>query len=152
MRKLLLAVLILCPGWTALGVTANTTVADTLTNPNGSHPSGTITLKSQRVQNDANPRQYVGPANTTVVVTNGAFSVSLFPNTAALPSGTCYTAAYQVGGQNYTRYWTVPVSSTPVNLTVVEGGIPCGQCGSWSNRTRRGGLNPGTYFQPDRFC
>ncbi len=127
MRKLLLAVLILCPGWTALAQTANTTVTGTVVNPNGTHPSGTITLKEQRIQNDANPRQYIGPSTTVVPVTNGAFSVSLFPNTASLPSGTCFSAAYALAGSNFTRYWTVPVSSTPVNVQLIEGNIPCGQ-------------------------
>src|SRR5579885_3146798 len=108
----------------AFGQTANTVISDTITWPNGSHPSGTATITWQRMQNDATPRQIIGPGQSTI--NSGVVSTSLFPNTVALPSGTCYEVRYSLSGAApYIRYWTVPVSATPVGLTLIEGAFPC---------------------------
>lgn len=117
-------VLWLCPATYA--TSALTVISDTITSPNGSHPSGTITISWGRYQNDAVPRQVIFPGSQVLNVTNGVISVSLFPNAAALPVGGCYSVAYRLGSlNNSTRYWYVPVSATPVNLNTVEGSLPC---------------------------
>ena len=116
--------LLAAPVW-IFGQTANTTVADTIIGPGPTNPTGTITLSWQRTLNDASPRQVIYPGSQIVPVTNGAFSVSLFPNDAQLPISTCYQAAYHLGINNSIRYWRVPTSPTSVNLQQVEGNQPC---------------------------
>ncbi len=127
MRKILLAVLILCPGWTAFGVTANTIITGTIAGPNGSNPSGTMVISWQRSQNDAVPRQTIAQGRTSpITITNGVIpNVSLFPNTVMLPAGTCYQVDLTLRGLNSRVYWTVPVSSTPLDVGLVQGNIPC---------------------------
>lgn len=120
--------LLLCLSWTASlsATSALTTVTGTLVGPGGSNPSGTLTLSWQRTQNDANPRQVIYPGRVTFTITNGVIpNVQLFPNSAMLPAGTCYQASWVLAGVNTTRYWTVPVSATPVDIGLVEGNIPC---------------------------
>lgn len=105
-----------------------TVISDTITSAGGLHPSGTITVTWGRYQDNSVPRKIIFPGSKTVIVLNGVFSTSLFPNSVALPSGGCFSAAYHLTGTgftNQTRYWTVPVSPTPVNLNDVEGSIPC---------------------------
>lgn len=108
--------------------TAPTTVSDTITSAGGLHPSGTITVSWGRYQDDSTPRRVIFPGSKTIVVTNGTFSTSLFPNSVALPSGGCFVSAYHLTGTgftNQTRYWYVPASPTPVNLNDVESSLPC---------------------------
>ncbi|MDE2102347.1 MAG: hypothetical protein KGL39_34190 [Patescibacteria group bacterium] len=65
---------------------------------------------------------YVVPKGweTTVTVT-GTLSVDLPPNVGSTPSGTSYTAYYNVtpGGQ-YSETWVVPSSASPVDLAAVR--------------------------------
>jgi hypothetical protein len=112
------------PVWT-FAQTANTVISDTIVSPGGGNPSGTAIISWNRFQNDASPRQVVFPGSFTLTITNGVVSTSLFPNSVALPAGSCYKVAYSLSGVNTTRYWTVPVSSTPVNLNEIEGNFPC---------------------------
>lgn len=109
--------------------TALTVVSDTLNSPAGGHPSGSITVSWARYQDDSVPRRVLFPGSTIVPVVNGLFTVSLFPNSVALPVSGCYSISYHLssgsGLNNQTRYWYVPVSATPVNLNVVETSLPC---------------------------
>lgn len=105
---------------------APTTITGTYTGPGGTNPSGTLTITWQRTQNDAVPRQTIYPGQLVVTITNGVIpNVQLFPTTAMLPASTCYSVAAALGGVNSQRYWTVPVSATPIDVGVVEGNIPC---------------------------
>lgn len=65
----------------------------------------------------------VYPITITVPVTNGAFSVALYPNDATSdPStGTSYTARYSIrGAQIPTETWVVPTSGSPIELASVR--------------------------------
>lgn len=127
MRRVFTLLLIVL-GWTASinATSALTTVTGTVVGPGGSNPSGTLTLSWQRTQNDANPRQVIAAGRQTYIITSGVIpSIQLFPNSAMLPAGTCYSAQWVLNGANSQRYWTVPVSATPVDVGLVEGSIPC---------------------------
>ena len=118
------ALLLIAPVW-SVGQTANTQIQDTIVSPGGGNPSGTAVISWNRYQNDANPRQFVVAGATTIVINSGVVNTSLFPNTVALPAGGCYRVAYTLNGANSVRYWTVPVSATPVTLAQIEGNFPC---------------------------
>ncbi len=104
---------------------ALSTVADTITNPDGSHPNGNINIRWQRFQNDATPRAIIPAGQLNVPVVNGAFSVSLTPTDTALPTGLCYQVAFSLSGQNSQVWWFVPTSSTPLTLNTVQSYFPC---------------------------
>jgi len=106
------------------GQSALTQISDTITWPNNTHPSGTIVISWGRYTNDANPRQVIFPGSETVSITNGAVNISLFPTAAMLPIG-CFQVQYRLNGQASSRYWYVPVSSSPVSLNIVESSVGC---------------------------
>ena len=97
---------------------AKTTVADTLYNADGSLASGRVTI--------AWPTFVIGTCQviagqTTLMVTNGAFSAQLYPNTSAVPTGTSYRVTFALkSGRVTTEYWVVPASAVPVALAVVR--------------------------------
>lgn len=97
---------------------AKTTVADTLYNADGSLASGRVTI--------AWPTFLIGACQViagqaTVTVTGGAFSVQLYPNAGALPTGTSFRITYALkSGRITTEYWVVPASATPVALANVR--------------------------------
>jgi hypothetical protein len=106
--------------------TPNTTISDTIVGPNGSNPSGTAIISWSRYQNDASPRQIIYPGSLTLRITNGVVNVSLYPiSGVGLPTGGCFNVQYSLAGFNSTRYWFVPVSSTPLTLNQVESSIGC---------------------------
>lgn len=122
MRALLSLTAIVVFGGILSAQTANTVVADTI----GGNPSGTGIVSWNRYTNDASPnRQIVYPGSLTFTVTNGAFSVSLFPSAQALPTGFCYKLAWNLNGIPSTRFWFVPVSATPVTLNQIESSVGC---------------------------
>ena len=112
------------PIW-IFGQTPLTQVLDTITAPGGINPSGIAIISWNRYQTDSNPRQIVAAGATTITIANGFVNASLFPNTVAIPAGSCYKVSYTLNGANSVRYWTIPVSSTAVNLSQVEGDFPC---------------------------
>lgn len=97
----------------------------------GPSPSGTVTISWFRTENDAVPRVPVFPGSKIIQIVNGQINTSLLPNTVMLPPGNCYAASYNLSnGQRFVRYWTVPVSQTPItNLSTIEGSIPCSTSG-----------------------
>lgn len=121
MRLLALLMLVVCVG----SAQSLTTVADTLTNPDGSHPNGNINLTWQRFQNNGVPRVVIPAGQLNVPVVNGAFSVNLTPTDTALPPGFCYTANFTLNTINSRTYFYVPTSNTPVNLNTVQSLFPC---------------------------
>lgn len=102
-----------------------TVISDTIIYSNGTRPSGSATLSWGRSLDDSTPRKIIYPGSKVITITNGVVLTSLFPNTVMLPVGTCVSVAYNLGGVKSTRYWSVPVSPTPVNLNTVEGSLPC---------------------------
>lgn len=126
MRRLLAALFLVMAGTAcAFGQSALTTVSDTVTTPTGSHPSGSITVSWARYENNALPRQVIFPGSQTYPVTAGVVNIALFPNSAALPAGGCYTVNYALAGYFQTRYWSIPVSPTSVLISQVEGTLAC---------------------------
>lgn len=97
----------------------------------GGSPSGTVTISWFRTENDAVPRVPVFPGSKIVQIVNGQISTSLLPNTVMLPPGNCYTVSFSLNnGQRFVRYWSIPVSATPItNLSTVEGTIACSTSG-----------------------
>ncbi len=97
---------------------AKTTVADTLYNADGSPASGRVTI--------AWPTFLIGTCQviagqTTLVVTGGAFSIQLYPNSSAVPSGTSYRITFALKtGRVTTEYWVVPASTSPVAFAAVR--------------------------------
>lgn len=127
MRRLAqLAVIGACLAWTSSGQSL-TTVDISVIRPDGSMPSGTVTLSWSNFLNAAH--QQVAAGRLVVTVTNGSGTVNLTPTDTAVPVGSCYTAAYSFPGGggtgNYTRTWNVPTSATPVALSVVESNTRC---------------------------
>lgn len=120
MRRLLLA---LCCSALAFAAAPLTEITGTLDTPGGGHPNGTATISWNRFQNA--DRVTVPTGKTAILIVNGVISASLFPNDSALPLNSCYQIGYNLNGINSTRYWTVPTSATPVDVTVIEGDIPC---------------------------
>jgi hypothetical protein len=95
-----------------------TTISDTLYNADGSPAAGRVVIAWPTFQIGA---CQVIAGQATVNVTNGAFNVQLYPNDAAVPSGTSYRAAYYLkSGRLTTEYWVVPTSASPVALVAVR--------------------------------
>ena len=100
---------------------AKTTVADTLINPDGSKPSGRISISNPATFQSADGYQMESGMVAIATVTAGAFSVALVPNTSASPY---YIALYNLGGITVREYWAVPSSLTAVNLATVRQATP----------------------------
>lgn len=116
----------LCLSFSALALSPNVTVSDTITLPNGTNPSGTITISWPRALNDNQPtRQVIFPGSETIQVANGVIDVSLFPNGSMLPGGVCYSVVYRLAGYNAQRWWSIPTTTNPVNLQQIESSISC---------------------------
>jgi len=96
----------------------HTGITDTIYNADGTLASGRVVI--------AWPTFSVGACQVvagqvSVTVTNGAFSVQLYPNDAAAPAGTSYRATYYLkSGKVTTEYWVVPTSGSPVALAAVR--------------------------------
>jgi hypothetical protein len=103
---------------------AKTTISDTLFDHSGNLLNGRIIITNPNEFTSADG--YVVAANTkiTVLVTGGVFSVGLVPNSGTTPSGTSYTATYQVSTGSYVEYWVVPSSLTSVRLAQVRIATP----------------------------
>jgi hypothetical protein len=95
-----------------------TNVTDTIYNADGTLASGRVTISWQTFQIGSCA---VVAGRTTVIVTNGALSVQLYPNDAAVPDGSSYRVSYALrSGVVTTEYWVVPTSTPPVNLSAVR--------------------------------
>ncbi len=122
MKRLLLLLLLASPCF------AVTTVAQQITNPDGSLASGTAYIRiSAPCRSGA---VYVGDKTIAVRFQAGAFAVLLVPNDTCVPAATSYTVAWMLnGGSARTQTWVVPTSgsqvtvdSVVVNVTPVCGG------------------------------
>lgn len=119
LRRVLLLLTICCAARAAL-----TPITGTITYPDGSHPSGLMTIQSQAFTNAQG--QLITAVNLrNLPIVNGVVSISLEPNIGATPQGTSYRVSYQFTGTvPYQRIWYVPVSVSPVPLEQVEFPIP----------------------------
>lgn len=94
-----------------------TTITDTLYQPNGQTFRGSVTVTmamSQPLYTSGG--RTLTQLSKTVSVTDGAFSLTLEPNSSITPAGTSYTVRYSPSaGAPYTEYWVVPASG-PVTV------------------------------------
>ena len=141
-----------------------TTVTDTIRNGNGTLSNGTITITPNQ-QFTAVGGVPVYPVPTIVRVTQGVFSVALYPNDTTVDpvSGTSYSAAYALTGQsppNITETWVVPTSGSPVHLAAVRvNPVPTPQSTIPLSLLSRGGGSTGqclvlgpTFWGPSSSC
>ncbi|HEV2378712.1 MAG TPA: hypothetical protein VG206_02835 [Terriglobia bacterium] len=121
---ILVRVALLLGLWAVLAQVAHcqvtTTVADTVHTPTGATPSGTITVTANSTFTAADTTPVYMGSKSIVTVTSGVFTVNLIPNSGSNPSGTSYTALYNLGGYYFSEIWVVPVSGSPVNLNSVR--------------------------------
>lgn len=103
---------------------ALTQITGTITYPDGSHPTGLVTIQSQAFTNAQG--QLITAVNLrNLPIINGVVLISLEPNIGASPSGTSYRVSYQFTGTTpYQRIWYVPASGSPVPLAQVEFPVP----------------------------
>jgi hypothetical protein len=111
----------------AWGQTALTTIQDTLFTADGTRFNGTLTIHWSTFDSsnpgDTNNPGTVVQQSLSVPVVNGNLQVSLVPNATAQPPANVYTVQYQSdGSQQFTETWTVPVSATPLKVSVVRTG------------------------------
>ena len=85
---------------------ATTTVTDTVFNANGSAAQGTLIIEWPAFVT-ASGTQVAAGNTSTVLATNGTFSVALVPNAGATPTGVYYTVIYQIGPRPLCT-WTLP--------------------------------------------
>lgn len=114
MKRLLLLLALALPAF------SQTTVTDTLYDATGGLANGTITLTPNSVFT-AIGGHIVYPVQITVNVVRGLFSVVLYANVGATPSGTYYQARYSIDNSNLsTEIWVVPASPNPSHLPDVR--------------------------------
>jgi len=94
------------------------TITDTIKTPMGGNWSGTVQVT---LNNPATAQPLYAGSETlsgwsqTVTVTNGAFSISLYPNDAITPTGTSYTARYTpTSGAGWSETWVCPTGATTI--------------------------------------
>ena len=94
------------------GQVSTTTVQGTVYRADGTPATGTLLLSWSAFTTPQN--QAVAAGNLSAAIgADGFLSVSLTPNTAALPTGSYYTATYHLNdGTVNQEYWVVPASAT----------------------------------------
>jgi hypothetical protein len=101
--------------------TGLTTIQDTLFRADGTRFNGTVTINW--VTFDATNIGTIVQQSRTVQVVNGNLQIQLVPNATATPPANVYTVNYQSSGyQQFTENWTVPVSTSPLIVSVVRTG------------------------------
>ena len=101
--------------------TGLTTIQDTLFRADGTRFNGTLTINW--VTFDATNIGTIVQQSRTVQVVNGNLQIQLVPNATATPPANLYTVNYQSSGyQQFTETWTVPVSASPLTVSVVRTG------------------------------
>jgi len=120
-KKILLTTLLLL--LTALGASAQvtTTVADKLVTGTGIPVTGTLKITAAVAMTAADGTQVPAGQITNVVLSStGTFSVSLIPTIGAAPYNAFYYVDYTTTSSRVREEWTIPVSSTSVNLKQVR--------------------------------
>jgi hypothetical protein len=95
-----------------------TTVSDTVYQANGS-PSSGVVLISWPAFTAADGTPVAAGSTSVALGDDGALSVNLVPNAGATPSGTYYTAVFQLQDGVRTEYWLVGTTS-PTTLSAVR--------------------------------
>jgi len=144
----------------AMGVSLaqTTTVQGTITDPSGDKVNGTCSIQAVAPFSAAAGWRVVG-APVVVPFAAGAFSAPLAPTDTATPQGQYYkvecavpsqttATGYAVGPFSWgPRYWLVPTSPKPLDISAVE--VSSGPASpSWTilpQQIQAGGLTPGVY-------
>lgn len=105
---------------------ATTEIKDTLYLPDGTTLfNGDIQIQWPTFQSSDGQQHPQGQYN--VVISNGVLDVFLEPTDNTAPSGIFYTVIYNlrtnIRNAPLTEEWSVPTSSTPVNLEIVRGPV-----------------------------
>jgi hypothetical protein len=115
-KKLLLLAAFGGLAWSQTGLT---TIQDTLFKADGTRFNGTLTIQWSTF--DLTNAGTVVQQSTSVPVVNGNLQVQLTPNATAQPPANIYTVQYQSDGrEQFAETWTVPVSATPLRVSVVR--------------------------------
>ena len=129
-RKMLLLAAFCGLAWSQ--TTGLTTIQDTLFRADGTRFNGTLTINW--VTFDSTNLGTIVQQSRTVQVVNGNLQIQLVPNATATPPANIYTVNYQSSGyQQFTENWTVPVSSTPLTVSVVRTGNASAGTGTGGN-------------------
>lgn len=109
---------------------ALTTVTDTILRADSTPANGTINVSWSAFRNASG--QFIPAGNIRAVpIIAGVFTVNLEPNVGASPQGSSYAIVFQISGAPVQAWrWYVPVSATPVGLSVVQFPAPGLQGGS----------------------
>lgn len=99
-----------------------TNLVDTVIQADGTPANGQVTLYWPMFMQGPLP---ITQGQKTFEIVDGALDLSLVPTTTAQPSGSYYTATFQLeNGAVYDEYWTVPDSAVPVKLNNVRAMFP----------------------------
>ncbi len=116
--------------------TGLTTIQDTLFRADGTRFNGTLTINW--VTFDATNIGTIVQQSRTVQVVNGNLQIQLVPNATATPPANIYTVNYQSSGyQQFTENWTVPVSASPLTVSVVRTGNTSSGTWHWYRHQQR---------------
>ena len=127
MRRLrhLFTYLLTCSALAGVPVTAQTlsSIRDTVHNADGSSFNGQVIISWQGFTSATGAT--IAPHSTALSITNGYISLVLVPTTNASP-GAVYTAQYESndGTKQWTEYWQVPPSWTPLTLNEIRVASP----------------------------
>jgi hypothetical protein len=117
-RNMLLLTAFCGLAWSQTGFT---TIQDTLFKADGTRFNGTLTIHWSTF--DATNIGTMVQQSTSVPIVNGNLQVQLAPNATAQPPANVYTVHYQSDGrEQFAETWTVPVSATALEVSVVRTG------------------------------
>jgi hypothetical protein len=116
--KMLLLAVLCGMAWSQTNLT---TIQDTLFTADGTRFNGILTIHWSTFDT-TNPGTVVQQTKNVPVV-NGNLQVSLVPDAGQQPPANIYTVQYESDGrEQFTETWSVPVSATPLKVSVVRTG------------------------------
>jgi hypothetical protein len=120
----LLVVPVLMTGWSvveaAQGTIVTTLVSDTVYHADGTPATGSV-IVSWGAFTTASGENVPSGSTSATIGAGGVLSLSLAPNAGSTPMGSYYTAVYHLDDGSVSReYWVVPVSSGPVQVSVIR--------------------------------
>jgi hypothetical protein len=118
------SLLVLLAAWMpgAVGQVPLTQLSDTIYGANGTPATGSVVVSWPAFTTASGSA--VAAGTTAVTLSAGKLTLSLAPNAGAIPVGTYYTAVYHLVGSPVSREtWVIPVSATPVALSVVNSSV-----------------------------
>jgi hypothetical protein len=99
-----------------------TSLVDVVVDADGALARGQVTVYWPMFMSGSNA---VSQGQKTYPIEDGLLNIDLFPTVTALPSGSYYTATFQLSnGSVYDEYWIVPESDTAVKLNQIRAMFP----------------------------